>query len=191
MATLWFSTTPSDAPTAQNLKDDDLPTPTPSECSDYWDPPCRVCKKVDNESNVLCDICNGAYHLECIANLKPPLPRKPDDDEWFCRTCIKRGIPESIIDRVGRRPTYAMVRMRRSPPHGALCAPRRARSHGTRCPVRLPHSCPYCQGVVRPLPGQVGRPTRARGLLGGSRGPRHAVEPVRRIVHATAHRTVR
>jgi hypothetical protein len=103
-ATLWFSANPADAPTLQNLKDaDDLPTPTPSECSDYWDPPCRVCKKVDNEPNVLCDICNSAYHLECIANIKPPLPRTPDDDEWFCRPCIKRGIPESIIDRVGRR----------------------------------------------------------------------------------------
>lgn len=95
----------SDGLTAENLKgdDDSLPTPTPSECSDYWDPPCRVCKKVDNEANVLCDICNGAYHLDCIANIKPPLPRQPEDDEWFCRSCIKRGIPESIIDRVGRR----------------------------------------------------------------------------------------
>ena len=70
---------------------------------EYWDPPCRVCKKVDNESNVLCDICNGAYHLGCLATLKgPPLPRTPEDDEWFCRACVKRGIPESIVDRVGR-----------------------------------------------------------------------------------------
>ena len=101
-AQLFFAA--ADGLTADALKDadDNLPTPTPSECSDYWDPPCRVCKKVDNEANVLCDICNGAYHLDCIANIKPPLPRQPTDDEWFCRSCIKRGIPESIIDRVGR-----------------------------------------------------------------------------------------
>ena len=101
-AQLFFAA--ADGLTADALKDadDNLPTPTPSECSDYWDPPCRVCKKVDNEANVLCDICNGAYHLDCIANIKPPLPRQPTDDEWFCRACIKRGIPESIIDRVGR-----------------------------------------------------------------------------------------
>jgi len=79
------------------------PSPTRSEVgSDYWDPPCRVCKKVDNEPNVLCELCNGAYHLACIHNVKPPLPRTPEDDEWFCRGCIKRGVPEAIIDRVGR-----------------------------------------------------------------------------------------
>ena len=77
--------------------------PTRDDLGDeYWDPPCRICKIVDDEPNVLCELCNGAYHLACIENLKPPLPRSPDDDEWFCRGCIKRGVPEQILDRVGR-----------------------------------------------------------------------------------------
>ena len=43
------------------------PSPTPSQCDgEYWDPPCKICKKVDNEDNVLCELCNGAYHLACI-----------------------------------------------------------------------------------------------------------------------------
>ena len=88
------------------------PSPTRSEGgSDYWDPPCRVCKKVDNEPNVLCELCNGAYHLACIHNVKPPLPRTPEDEEWFCRGCIKRGVPEAIIDRVGRRAGSASRRL--------------------------------------------------------------------------------
>ena len=80
------------------------PSPGPARSEfgdDYWDPPCRVCKVVDDEPNVLCELCNGAYHLACIENLKP-LPCSPTDDEWFCRGCVKRGVPEQIIDRVGR-----------------------------------------------------------------------------------------
>ena len=53
---------------------------------------------------MICELCNGAYHLACIATLKDKdkLPRTPDDDEWFCRGCVKRGVPEEILDRVGR-----------------------------------------------------------------------------------------
>ena len=80
------------------------PGPTREEVgSEYWDPPCRVCKVVDDEANVLCELCNDAYHLACIDKInKPPLPRSPEDDEWFCRACVKRGVPEVILDRVGR-----------------------------------------------------------------------------------------
>ena len=86
------------------IPDDASDGPTRSEVGeDYWDPPCRICKKVDDEANVLCELCNGAYHLACIANIKPPLPRSPEDNEWFCRGCVKRGVPEAILDRVGRQ----------------------------------------------------------------------------------------
>ena len=82
------------------------PSPTPSQRDgEYWDPPrCKICKKVDNEDNVLCELCNGAYHLACIeGNYSKGLPRVPTDDEWFCKGCVaKRRIPETIIDRVGR-----------------------------------------------------------------------------------------
>ena len=84
--------------------DDGLAGPTREEVgSEFWDPPCRVCKVVDDEPNVLCELCNDAYHLKCIEKInKPPLPRAPTDDEWFCRSCVKRGVPELILDRVGR-----------------------------------------------------------------------------------------
>ena len=43
----------------------------------------------------------GCY--ACIeGNYSKGLPRVPTDDEWFCKGCVKRGIPETIIDRVGR-----------------------------------------------------------------------------------------
>lgn len=81
-----------ESPTRSNVGEDE-----------WWDPPCRVCKVVDEEPNVLCELCNGAYHLACIENIKPPLPRTPDDDEWFCRGCVNRGVPEKILGRVGRQ----------------------------------------------------------------------------------------
>jgi len=77
-------------------------SPTPSQCSDFWDPPCSICKKVDDEPNVLCELCNSAYHLGCIEKQKLKLPRAPTDDEWFCPRCVRKGVPEAIIDRVGR-----------------------------------------------------------------------------------------
>ena len=81
----------------------DPDTPTRDQVGeDWWDPPCRVCKRVDDEANVLCELCNGAYHLKCIETFKQALPRSPEDDEWFCRACVKRGVPERIVDRVGR-----------------------------------------------------------------------------------------
>ena len=84
-------------------RDTPSPGPTREEVGDdFWDPPCKVCKKVDDEANVLCELCNDAYHLACLENMKPALPRSPDDDEWFCRQCVRRGVPEEILDRVGR-----------------------------------------------------------------------------------------
>ena len=84
-------------------RDTPSPGPTKEEVGDeFWDPPCKICKKVDDEENVLCELCNDAYHLACIKDKKPPLPRSPEDDEWFCWACIRRGVPEEIIDRVGR-----------------------------------------------------------------------------------------
>ena len=90
---------------------DDAPADRDDAASEIWDPPCKVCKLVDDEPNVLCELCNGAYHLACIESFKHTLPRQPEDDEWFCRSCVKRGVPECIIDRVGRDSTsYYLVK---------------------------------------------------------------------------------
>ena len=51
---------------------------------------------------MLCELCNSAYHLGCIEKQKLKLPRAPTDDEWFCPRCVRKGVPEAIIDRVGR-----------------------------------------------------------------------------------------
>lgn len=46
---------------------------------------CRVCFfKSDKLNTVLCDICDGEYHLDCLV---PPLEEVPKDD-WFCPTCV-------------------------------------------------------------------------------------------------------
>eukprot|EP00117_Sycon_ciliatum_P029689 scpid8153/ scgid23581/ Bromodomain adjacent to zinc finger domain protein 1A; Cbp146 len=45
---------------------------------------CRTCRrKTDAENMLLCDYCNGGYHLYC---LKPPLSKVPAGD-WFCVHC--------------------------------------------------------------------------------------------------------
>eukprot|EP00967_Tisochrysis_lutea_P115691 scaffold185550_cov33-Tisochrysis_lutea.AAC.7 len=54
--------------------------------------PCIQCGRpwwiVGNEL-LLCDGCDGAYHLQCLV---PPLTEIPPDD-WFCRTCVgQRGV---------------------------------------------------------------------------------------------------
>ena len=98
----------SDGPTREELGDD------------YWDPPCKVCKKVDDEANVLCELCNGAYHLACIANIKPPLPRSPDDSEWFCRRASSAACP---------RPSWTVLASARS----SLPAPSGWASRRRRC----------------------------------------------------------
>lgn len=49
------------------------------ECS------CRVCGERRNpERTLLCDECNGEFHLEC---LNPPLSNVPEDDDWYCPSC--------------------------------------------------------------------------------------------------------
>eukprot|EP00965_Chrysotila_dentata_P065771 2179039-Pleurochrysis_carterae.AAC.1 len=93
--------------------DEKPPSPTRSTCSTFWDPPCRICRVVDDEPNVLCELCVGAFHLECIKGQS--LPRQPDDDEWFCRACVRRGVPEAILDRVGRCGRHANPANRCSP----------------------------------------------------------------------------
>lgn len=48
------------------------------------DEPCTVCgDRDDAESMLLCDMCDGAYHIFC---LEPPLRSIPQG-EWFCAEC--------------------------------------------------------------------------------------------------------
>ena len=66
---------------------------------------CRVCKKDDDYTNiVLCDRCNGEYHLYC---LQPPLEKLPRC-LWFCDECVAQGHGwsdvskgESVVGRSG------------------------------------------------------------------------------------------
>ena len=163
------------------------PGPTREEVGDdYWDPPCHICKVVDDEPNVLCELCNDAYHIACLGTLKSALPRSPEDDEWFCRTCVRRGVPEVILDRVGR----------------CVCPPSR-------------HHCPACarfafpldverarratplahgtlaQGLVGALLGQVAGQAVVGRILGGGQAPRHSLEPVRGVLRVRARVHVR
>lgn len=56
---------------------------------------CRVCfVKSDTLNSVLCDICDGEYHFDCLV---PPLNDVPKDD-WFCPTCVY-AIEKSITEK--------------------------------------------------------------------------------------------
>lgn len=48
------------------------------------DAPCELCGKVgDDDKAILCEGCDGAFHIFC---LNPPLVAIPEGD-WFCSTC--------------------------------------------------------------------------------------------------------
>ena len=50
---------------------------------------CIVCDRADGEDTMLlCDSCNAAYHMEC---LMPPLSEVPAG-EWHCRLCIRNAV---------------------------------------------------------------------------------------------------
>jgi len=52
---------------------------------------CTVCKKPssdDDESLLLCDHCDGEYHMACLS---PPLQKVPRGD-WFCQRCSNEGM---------------------------------------------------------------------------------------------------
>ena len=80
------------------------PSPTPSQCDgEYWDPPCKICKKVDNEDNVLCELCNGAYHLACIeGNYSKGLPRARLHADAAPAVVALEQVGIGIPDAVGR-----------------------------------------------------------------------------------------
>ncbi|XP_036446967.1 bromodomain adjacent to zinc finger domain protein 2A isoform X3 [Colossoma macropomum] len=52
---------------------------------------CQMCRKGDNdECLLLCDGCDRGWHMFC---LRPKVTEVPDGD-WFCPTCISKGIGE-------------------------------------------------------------------------------------------------
>ena len=55
---------------------------------DDWDEvECQLCaSREDNDNMVLCDICDGGYHIYC---LNPPLKEIPEGD-WACADCIQQ-----------------------------------------------------------------------------------------------------
>lgn len=53
---------------------------------------CKIC---DNDGDnaatlLLCDLCDGAYHIDC---LKTPLKTVPEDEEWHCDDCADLEFP--------------------------------------------------------------------------------------------------
>jgi hypothetical protein len=60
------------------------------------DHPCNICGSPETESGymLLCDSCNGGYHLYC---LQPPLDSVPDGI-WLCPNCTGMGITPMQIE---------------------------------------------------------------------------------------------
>ena len=50
---------------------------------------CKVCGVADERDALLCDGCDGAFHMGC---LKPPRKRVPAGD-WFCKPCAAERKP--------------------------------------------------------------------------------------------------
>jgi len=56
---------------------------------------CRKCGgKGDPDQMVMCDECDGAYHIKCLG-----LKAMPEDDEWFCPECKN----EDDIVKIGEK----------------------------------------------------------------------------------------
>ena len=53
------------------------------------EPTCKVCGCEDDRDAILCDGCDGAFHLGC---LKPKLRKVPAGD-WFCKSCKEERKP--------------------------------------------------------------------------------------------------
>jgi hypothetical protein len=65
-----------------------LPNLDPTIITSTWIPPldypCQVCRRTDDaDQMLLCDNCNGGYHLFC---LKPELTQVPAGN-WYCPSC--------------------------------------------------------------------------------------------------------
>ncbi len=65
-----------------------LPNLDPTIITSTWIPPldypCQVCQRIDDaDQMLLCDNCNGGYHLFC---LKPELTQVPAGN-WYCSSC--------------------------------------------------------------------------------------------------------
>ena len=54
-----------------------------------------MCKKGDNNEGVLCDNCNGAYHLACLV---PPLATVPEGNCWTILNVVSCGwMPLDVV----------------------------------------------------------------------------------------------
>ncbi|CAM9394668.1 unnamed protein product, partial [Ectocarpus sp. 13 AM-2016] len=68
-----------------------------SSSEEEYDDPCLVCGGLDNpEKALLCDGCDGCYHMYCLT---PPLKRAPKGD-WLCPKCVKKAVDASGDDDV-------------------------------------------------------------------------------------------
>jgi PHD-finger len=76
------------ADNAKNCAPCHLPNLDPTIVTATWIPPvdypCKVCLRADDaDQMLLCDNCNGGYHLFC---LRPELTQVPEG-LWFCPSC--------------------------------------------------------------------------------------------------------
>jgi len=57
---------------------------------------CRKCgKKDEQDSQIMCDECDGAYHIKCLG-----LKALPEEDEWFCPECKNEDNIVKIGDKM-------------------------------------------------------------------------------------------
>ena len=125
-------------------------------------PECKVCEVNDAKPNVLCTVCGGVYHLQCIG--LNSLPK----GAWFCDTCKLPDDGDNNTSQASAAAVAAPV-----PPGGAGDAAaadppaKKKRKRGRPDPFKHPRST--CQVEVAdcsgPLPWTVERFTSVRALF--------------------------
>jgi hypothetical protein len=73
------------------------------------DAPCEVCgKSGDDDKAILCETCDGAFHMYCLS---PPLHAVPEGD-WFCAKCsdaMKASLNQEVVVKKEAAQVDAMI----------------------------------------------------------------------------------
>lgn len=94
---------------------------------DLDDPRCQVCAVDDDRPSLLCDGCDGVYHLKCIKKRKAP------EGDWFCLSCsaadepcqicrVADDLPGVLCDECDKVFHLKCVKLRKAPAGDWCCA---------------------------------------------------------------------
>lgn len=78
----------------------------PNHSVEFIDTRCEICKKTDDEDNMLlCDECDKGYHLYCINMKQKDIP----EGNWYCENCIKKKKLLGQIVELDNNDVYILI----------------------------------------------------------------------------------